>query len=153
MTTASEANSRSVLYVCSPGGHAVELGELISAESPQVRGLLVCDGRPQRVLGVDCQVDDCNRDTPWRVVLSVLQMAAALYRMKPAIIVSTGAAPGAIAILLGRLLGCRGVWVDSLASADRISMSGRLCKPFCEKFFVQWPHLAGNGAEFHGTIL
>ena len=38
----------------------------------------------------------------------------------------TGAAPGYFAIRIGKLLGARTLWIDSIANAEELSMGGQL---------------------------
>jgi hypothetical protein len=73
---------------------------------------------------------------------------------RPDLIVSTGAAPGAIALAIGKLHGAKVVWVDSVANAEKLSMSGRLCSLFADLCLTQWPHLASErGPHYAGAVL
>jgi len=98
---------------------------------------------------------ECNRYQPLRLLRSSLRSLAAMLREKPDVILSTGAASGCIACLLGKLAGAKVVWVDSIANVDRLSLSGRIVLLFADLFVVQWPHLAtgGRGIEFHGQLI
>jgi hypothetical protein len=74
--------------------------------------------------------------------------------MRPDVIVTTGAAPGYFAVRFGRLLGTRTVWVDSIANAEELSMSGRMAGKHASLWLTQWPHLAqGGGPEYRGSVL
>ena len=44
---------------------------------------------------------------------------------RPDVIITTGAAPGAMALVFGKLVGARTIWIDGLASADKLLASGR----------------------------
>ena len=69
-------------------------------------------------------------------------------------VISTGAAPGCFAVILGRILGARTIWLDSIANVDRVSLSGRLVRRYAGLWLSQWEHLAGQkGPEFQGTVL
>jgi UDP-N-acetylglucosamine:LPS N-acetylglucosamine transferase len=75
-------------------------------------------------------------------------------REQPDVIISTGAAPGYFAIRLGRLIGARSIWVDSIANAERLSMSGERVGRFADLWLTQWPHLAHqNGPQYTGAVL
>jgi len=68
--------------------------------------------------------------------------------------VTTGAAPGYLAIRLGRLMGAKTIWVDSVANAEELSMSGRLAGRHAGLWLTQWAHLAGRpGPEYRGSVL
>jgi len=45
------------------------------------------------------------------------------------VIVSTGAAPGYFAIVLGRLFGARTIWIDSMANIENLSDVRRARRP------------------------
>jgi hypothetical protein len=56
-------------------------------------------------------------------------------------------------VILGRLLGARTIWLDSIANAERISLSGRLVRPFASVWLTQWEHLArGTRPEYAGQV-
>ena len=66
-------------------------------------------------------------------------------RLRPAVVISTGAAPGYFAIRFGKLLGARTIWVDSIANVEQISMTGELVRKYSDLWLTQWPHLAREG--------
>ena len=70
-------------------------------------------------------------------------------------VVSTGAAPGLIALPIAKLFGARTVWIDSLANCERLSLSGRIARHFSDLWLTQWPHLAGShaGLRCYGSVL
>lgn len=99
-------------------------------------------------------VPDAHRGTKWQL----LRVAAALFRVivreRPDIVISTGAAPGYLALRIGRLLGARTVWIDSIANVDELSMSGRLALSIADLTLTQWSHLARpNGPVFVGSVI
>ena len=65
-------------------------------------------------------------------------------------VVTTGAAPGLVALALAKLFaGSRTVWIDSIANTERLSLSGRLARPVADAWLTQWPHLARPGGPEH----
>ena len=52
-----------------------------------------------------------------------------------------GAAPGFFAISLARLVGARSVWVDSIANAEELSLSGQKATRVATLTLTQWPSL------------
>jgi UDP-N-acetylglucosamine:LPS N-acetylglucosamine transferase len=75
-------------------------------------------------------------------------------RARPDVIISTGAAPGILGIFFGRLIGAQTIWIDSIANAEELSLSGRIALRVAHKALTQWPHLAkAEGPEYHGSIL
>ena len=106
-------------------------------------------------LGRVCVVGECNREHPLRVLCVLGRCLAILLRERPRAIVSTGAATGCLVCLVGKVLGCKVVWLDSITNVERPSLSGRLVRPFADLFLVQWPDLAEKyrGAEYVGAVV
>ena len=73
---------------------------------------------------------------------------------RPDVIISTGAAPGYIALRIGKLIGAKTVWLDSIANAEELSLSGAMAGRYADLWLTQWAHLAGeNGPYFRGAVL
>ncbi len=99
-------------------------------------------------------ITDCNRNTPWAMMLCLCDTVALVWRLRPEVIVTTGAAPGLVALFVGRLFGARTVWIDSIANLERLSLSGRIATRFATATLTQWRHLARpGGAQFIGSVL
>lgn len=99
-------------------------------------------------------VVDSNQNTRLRLLWGGLAMLRILLRERPDVVISTGAAPGFLAVMLGRLLGARTLWIDSIANAERLSLSGRLAGPWADLWLTQWPHIAvADGPAFRGAVL
>ncbi|ABV95844.1 oligosaccharide biosynthesis protein Alg14 like protein (plasmid) [Dinoroseobacter shibae DFL 12 = DSM 16493] len=99
-------------------------------------------------------ISDCNRHEKRAVLVCAWQVLRLLRRERPDVVISTGALPGVIALALGRVLGARTIWVDSVANADEMSMSGRYARRVADLWLTQWDHIArDSGAEFAGSVL
>jgi UDP-N-acetylglucosamine:LPS N-acetylglucosamine transferase len=99
-------------------------------------------------------IPDANRWQKIQLIRCALGILALLLREKPDVVVSTGAAPGYFAIRLGRLLGIRTIWVDSIANAEELSLSGERAGRHADLWLTQWPHLARpEGPYFRGNVL
>ena len=145
-----------VLAISSPGGHWVELTRLFPAfEGRSVEYAATDAGRAIDVPGGRLHVlADANMRTPWRLVVCAWQVLGLVLRFRPRVIVTTGAAPGFLAVLLGQVVGARCVWLDIFGLVDRMTLSGRMAKPFADLYLVQWPHLARpNGPHYRGSLL
>jgi UDP-N-acetylglucosamine:LPS N-acetylglucosamine transferase len=145
-----------VLAISSPGGHWVELTRLFPAfEGMTVQYATTDGGRfidvPDGRLHVFA---DANKRTPWRLVVCAWQVFVLVARHRPRVVVTTGAAPGFIAAVVGKLFGARTIWIDIFGLVERMTLSGRLVKPFADVRLVQWPHLAQpNGPDYKGSLL
>ena len=72
----------------------------------------------------------------------------------PDVILSTGAALAVPFFIVGRLCGCRLVFVESLTRVRALGLSGRLVYPLADAFFVQWPEAARRRrARYVGSVL
>ena len=145
-----------VLAISAPGGHWVELTRLSPAfEGRSVEYAATDAGRAIDVPGGRLHVlADANKRTPWRLVVCAWQVLGLVLRFRPRVIVTTGAAPGFLAVLLGQVVGARCVWLDIFGLVDRMTLSGRMAKPFADLYLVQWPHLARpNGPDYRASLL
>ena len=87
-------------------------------------------------------VRDATRWDRLGSLVLLFQMARLVLRERPDVVITTGAAPGCFAVIFGRLSGARTIWVDSIANVERMSLSGRLVRPFTGLWLTQWPELA-----------
>ena len=95
-----------------------------------------------------------NRWQKARLVWMLVRILALLLWLRPHLIVTTGAAHGYFALRFGKLLGARTVWIDSIANADEMSLSGQRVRPHADVWLTQWEHLAKpEGPAFQGAVL
>lgn len=77
-----------------------------------------------------------------------------LLKLKPDVVVSTGASVGFFAVFFAKKLKIKTVWMDSLANAEHMSLSGLKAKPYADLWLTQWKHLAQpGGPSFYGSVL
>ncbi|MCY2966474.1 MAG: UDP-N-acetylglucosamine--LPS N-acetylglucosamine transferase, partial [Planctomycetota bacterium] len=82
------------------------------------------------------------------------RMAWIVLTVRPHVVITTGAAPGYWAIRFGRWLGAKTVFVDSIANAEKLSMSARLSLGKAHVTLTQWSDLARpEGPEFWGAVV
>lgn len=152
-----KARSRQVLAIASGGGHFIQLLRLRPAFAQAgIRYVTTLRGYEAQVAPDPIHVvRDANRNDKLGLIVMSLQIAWLIVRYRPRVIVSTGAAPGYAAIRLGRLLGARTCWVDSIANAEEMSMSGRKLRGRCDMWLTQWQHLSdpAGGPAWAGSVL
>lgn len=154
-----------VLAVASGGGHWVQLMRLrpawdgcdviyvttIAGYRDQVENMADARGQPRPRFRV---VAEAHRPQWSRLALVLVQIACILIWQRPDVVVSTGAAPGALAIRLAALMRCRTVWIDSIANAEGLSAAGTWAGPHADLWLTQWPDLARpDGPDYHGSVL
>jgi UDP-N-acetylglucosamine:LPS N-acetylglucosamine transferase len=100
------------------------------------------------------RIGDANRNQKFKALLVALHIAWLLIRLRPDVVISTGAAPGYFALRFGKLIGARTIWIDSIANAEELSMTGRMVRRYADLWLTQWPHLAHpGGPAFMGSVL
>ena len=144
-----------VLAVASSGGHWVQLRRLAPAfESHDVAYLTTDAGHRSEVGSARFYaVNDANRWNKPAVARCALRILWVLLRERPTVVVSTGAAPGYIAIRFARLLGARTAWIDSVANVEELSLSGQMARTRADLCLTQWPHLADERVQYLGAVL
>lgn len=145
-----------LLAVSSGGGHWVQLLRLRPAFEgtdvvyATVRGGYRADVGESRFV----VIPDGNFDHKFKLIRVAIGMMLLVLRFRPDVVVSTGAAPGYFAVLFGKWMGARSIWIDSVANADELSMSGKNVGAFVDLWLTQWPHLAKErGPRYHGNVL
>lgn len=100
-------------------------------------------------------VGECNREHLVRVIVVLFKCMRVILRERPDVVISTGAAVGCIVCFLGKLLGAKIVWIDSITNVDQISLSGRMVRHIADLFLVQWPELVEKykNVEYVGEIV
>jgi UDP-N-acetylglucosamine:LPS N-acetylglucosamine transferase len=154
-----------ILVISSTGGHWVQLLRLMPAwdgcdvhyacTSPDHEGRVRAQAaaRGQSVASYSA-LTDANRWTKVKLVRQMLEVVALVLRVRPEVILTTGASAGYFAIRAGRLVGARTCWLDSIANGEELSLSGERAGPHADLFLTQWPELArAGGPHYRGSVL
>ncbi len=145
-----------VLAVASGGGHWVQLLRITRAlQDVEVIYVTTIAGYRSQVGGAAFfLVPDANRWNKLRLVWMAFKLLIIVLRVRPAAVVTTGAAPGYFALRFARWFGARTVWIDSIANAEELSLSGRQAGKFADLWITQWPHLAAkDGPRCFGAVM
>lgn len=144
--------------VCSSGGHLFELYALKPFWSKFERFWVTFDKEDARHLLRDERVYQAYHPTN-RNINNLLRNCYLAFRIitkeKPDIVISTGAGVAVPFLYVGRLVGAKVVFIESMTRVGNLSLSGRLVCPIVHHLFVQWPELAKKikKAEFHGQVV
>ncbi len=152
----SGMENKRVLAIASGGGHWQQLMRLRPAFEHQCAIYVTTNpAYAMDVPGSDLfVVTDANRDRPLKLIRTACEVLFRVIRIRPDVVISTGAAPGLFGIIFGRLVGARTIWVDSIANAEAVSLSGRIAARFASIALTQWSHLAqADGPQHQGSIL
>ena len=145
-----------VLAVASGGGHWTQMMRLVPAFSGcevvfvGVKAMYRDDVADARFYAIP----DVSRLHLASLPRALLALVGILLRERPQVVVTTGSAPGLLALRLARLLGMRTVWIDSVANVEELSLSGRKARRYADLWLTQWPQLAKEqGPEYRGSLL
>lgn len=145
-----------VLAVSSGGGHWVQMMRIKHAfEDCNVTFVTVHESYRAQVAEHSFHlVNDANIRTKRDLLRAACRLAWIVWTVRPDVVISTGAAPGYLALRFGRLLGARTIWLDSIANAERLSLSGDRIGRCADLWLTQWPHLARpDGPHYAGAVL
>lgn len=146
-----------VLLIASAGGHWVQLTRLAAAFIDAdcqfittMQGLTAPIGKRPVIV-----VPDGSRSRPGQLLRLWFLLVRIILRFRLYAIVTTDAAPGLLALQIGRICRIRTIWVDSIANADELSLSGKLAEKVADLWLTQWLDVAARHTrlEFHGQIL
>lgn len=147
-----------VLLICSPGGHLQQMLALEPAWGGLERAWVTLPGADVGVL-LDGEDVTLAHGPTNRSAKNLLRNAALAWRLlrkrRPDAILSTGAGVAVPFFLVGRLLGIRLIYVESVTRTESISLSGRIVYRLADRFFAQWPAVAERlgRAEYVGSVL
>lgn len=153
---------KKILVVCSAGGHLAQ-GMKLARDLDTAQLFLATESRAKNFYDYskfeksfffrDC-TDGYSFNFIRNFILNLPILCICLLRVRPDIVVSTGAAIGVPALFFSRLIGARTIFVESFAKVKTPTLSGRIAYQFVHEFYVQWPSLLTiyPKAEFKGPI-
>jgi UDP-N-acetylglucosamine:LPS N-acetylglucosamine transferase len=159
MTAPTYERPVDILLVCTGGGHLLQLWSLRQAWAGYSHAWVVGSHAGTDVESLLGEERVYLAHSPaarslGNLVRNLVLARRLLGRLRPAVLVSTGAAVAVPFAWLARLRGVRVVWVESLARAERPSLSCRLVAPVADRVYVQWPELLGAlpNARYAGPV-
>ena len=138
----------------SGGGHLRQLLDLKAVWSPHDYTFVTEDTALGRSLGEEHPVrfvphygwGQARLGAPFRMARAAFanffQSAALMLRLRPHVVISTGAGAVFFTVLWARLLGARVVVIELFARFEHASLFGRMSVPFAQHFVVQSEQLA-----------
>lgn len=146
-----------VLAIASAGGHWVQLRRM----APAFAGMDLSYATVYPDYKADVPdarfhvFDDVNRFSKMSTFKVAAQLIAILAKERPRVVVTTGAGPGLIALILAKyLFRSRTIWIDSVANCECLSSSGKAAGRVADIWLTQWEHLASeNGPSYWGSVL
>jgi len=147
---------KKVFAVASIGGHWIQLLRIAKPMEEKYEMVYLCT-HPKCETMVEGNkfhlISDYSRWDAWKMIPSFFQLLRIVRKEKPDAIITTGAAPGLMCLLAGKILGRKTIWIDSIANVQHLSASGRIAAKFATRVYTQWKDLATDKIVFAGNIL
>lgn len=144
---------KKVLFIASTGGHLDELMQLKSMFNDYDYHLItektkstlsLKDIYPGRVdyLVYGTYTTFLNRIVyPFKLIYNTIKSFFLYLKIKPGYIVTTGTHTAGPMCLIGHLLGCKVIYIETFANNCTKSKTGRLVYKFADFFVIQWEGL------------
>ena len=145
-----------ILAVASGGGHWVQLMRLKPAFD--CFDVVWVSRDPSSSMEVSpsrfMTIGEASRSQKWATAKVCLQALWILIKIRPKVIVTTGALPGLILLAMGKFLfGAKTIWIDSIANVETLSGSGRVASVFADVCLTQWPDLEAETVFYWGSVI
>lgn len=149
-------DKKKILAVASVGGHWVQLLRITSALAERYDiAYISTNAKCNTMIDGDSHfyaITDFSRWNMWKMFPASFAIAKILLKERPKCIISTGATPGLLTLLIGRMFGIRTVWIDSVANVQKLSGCGKIAAKVVKHVYTQWPNLAQGRVKFCGNI-
>lgn len=148
-----------ICLACSHGGHFVQMMRLLDAFEGQNYFFVTFDSEATKTLKNAYLIKFEGWDLKGKILLIkyIIKAIQILLHEKPDVIVSTGG--GEIAVpfcYIGKLLGAKVIFIETLARITKSSGGGKFIYPISDLFLVQWKPLLkkyGNKAKYWGQVI
>ncbi|MBB1429195.1 UDP-N-acetylglucosamine--LPS N-acetylglucosamine transferase [Pseudoalteromonas sp. SG43-4] len=144
-----------VMAIASRGGHWTQLNRLSAVWEDQNVIFITNDSSLKSHVGNAKfeTVIDANMEQKFKLILLAVQTFFKVMKHRPDVIISTGAAPGFFALIWGKVIGAKTVWVDSVANAEELSLAGKKVSKIADVWLTQWPEVASeDGPLYKGRV-
>jgi UDP-N-acetylglucosamine:LPS N-acetylglucosamine transferase len=146
---------KKVMAVASIGGHWIQLLR-IARPMEEHYEMVYVSTHPKCATMVEgqkyCLTTDFSRSDAWKLIPSFFKTLKTIQQEKPDAIITTGAAPGLVFLLAGKLLGRKTIWIDSIANVEHPSASGRIASKFASCTYTQWKDLVSGKIQYAGNV-
>jgi len=144
-----------ICLACSHGGHLNEMLQLAAAFEGHEVFYFCYDADTTRRLPDAVLIPNMARN-PIEFLKNLVRVYRLFRRRRPDCIVSTGAEIAIPVVLVGKLFGCRTLYIECGAQVATPSVTGRVMYWLADALYVQWPELLtayGPKAEYRGSLV
>ncbi len=137
-------NKEKVCLVGSSGGHLVHLYLIKPYWAKKDRFFVTFDKQDANTLLTGERVYYCYHPTN-RNILNLIRNTflaiKVLYKERPSIIISSGAAVAIPFFYIGKIFGSKTVYIEVFDRINTPTITGKVVYPVTDKFFVQWEEM------------
>ena len=146
---------KKILLIASAGGHWTQLNRILPAFKDQNLVFVSTKESFRRLVHphIFYSVPESSRWDKLGLFKTFFTIFKIILLEKPETIITTGAAPGLMAIIAGKILFKKGIWIDSIANFEEVSMSGKIASKFTSHVYTQWEHLSSKKIHYKGNVL
>ena len=142
--------------ICSPGGHLVEVLQLL--EAFQGHPLFFLTYNERAVLDrTDTYYVSNLAKSPWNLIVGILKIFFIFLKERPTLLFSTGAEIAIPSFYIGKFFfGAKLIYLECSAQVYHRSLTGRWVYPVTDLFLVQWKSLLrqyGPRAKYVGGLI
>ncbi len=153
------AKKLKICLACSHGGHFAEMKQLMDAFEGHDYFFVTHNSEATKNLNNAYLIKFEGWDLKGKILLikSIIKATRILLKEKPDLIISTGG--GEIAVpfcYIGKILGAKVIFIETLARIETPSGGGKLVYPIANLFLVQWKPLLkkyGTKAKYWGKVI
>ncbi|MCK5830863.1 MAG: glycosyltransferase [Methylococcales bacterium] len=148
--------NKKALFISSCGGHWKQMRRLEPAFEGVIKYYASTDsGYAQFVPNeIFYSLPDASMWNKFRLIWQAVSVLWLLIKTRPDVVITTGASVGFFALFFAKKLNIKTIWLDSLANAENMSLSGIKVRPYADLWLTQWEHLAKpKGPHFYGAVL
>ena len=147
-----------IALVCTQGGHLTETLQLIDAfEGYSLFFVTHHSVRDEDVRGIaPAYFSRGINANPILFLLTFPWALSVIIRERPDVVFSLGAEIALPFFFWAKLLQIKTIYLESWCRINDLSLTGRICYPFVDAFYVQWPQLlkvCGPKAEYLGAVV
>lgn len=140
-------NNKKKLKVClvgSSGGHLTHLYMLKPFWKDKERFWVTFDKEDARSLLKGEKMFPCyypsNRSLK-ALLINTVRALKIIYKERPNLIISSGAAPAIPFFYIGKLFGAKLIYIEVFDRIDKPTISGKIVYPIVDKFVVEWEEM------------
>lgn len=131
-----------VLVVCAAGGHLQDA--LMATTGVAMERVLATFALPHlhtQSLGERIHFLIDPHKSLWKYLLNAVQSLWLMLRVRPQVVLTTGAGIAIPCALIGKVMGAKLIYIELAASVHDLSRTGKFLYRYADLFIVQWPAL------------